>query len=132
MINKICTDLNTSKKLKELGIEDEAFFYWWFCDFDGEYHLDSEDKYIHPRHLKNKIKAYTFEQILEMLPRIIIVKRQKRMLGVSKESVYYKDRLGYPVEPYICDRIFLKNAWNGNLATTAAKLLIKLDKDKIK
>lgn len=132
MLNKICTDLKTSKKLKELGIEEETFFYWWFYDFDEKYHLTSDHSYVNPRHLKNKIKAYTLEQIMKILPQRIVVKDSNSFSGetvleliADQDSVYYDNALIHD-----SPSIYIEEDCN-NLATTAAKLLIKLKEDKI-
>lgn len=144
MLTKICTDFEASKTLKELGIEAETSFCWEVLGKAKPphlYHWEDDEIDIEPFMTGNLniekhsslIKAYSLEQIWQMLPRIIIVKKQKRMLGMGKEMIYYKNRLGYPVEPFIYDRSFSKktNTWSENSATLSARLLIKLKQDKI-
>jgi hypothetical protein len=103
MLEKICTDLKTSKKLKELGFEVKTDFYWIPCN-------------------KNDIPAYTLEHIISELPRIIEVNNNIYHITISQYSIYYINRLKLEVfDQYQED----------NLATAAAKLWIKLKEDKI-
>lgn len=133
MLEKICTNFETSRRLNELGIENEAFFYWWFFDFDKKYHLTSEDECIASSHLKNnKTKAYTLEQILEMLPEYIVRKDKRSKSGeivltlmLGKKSLWYAN---FMIED--SEEININEDCN-NLTTAAAKLLIKLKEDKI-
>ena len=129
ILNKICTNFKTSKRLKELGIEEETFFYWWFYDFDKKVHLTSEHQYINSGHIKNKIKAYTLEQILEMLPKRIRLKSDKfpsRFFKYSLKVDMKELKIYYNCSSEIKYCIDI----DYNIATTGANLLIKLKENK--
>lgn len=143
MLDKICTDLETSKKLKELGFNDSKseFVYWdgkpeyyhnlpKIITFENEYLcLENEDtKEI----FKNKylITCYTLEQIINELPQMEDYCLSLNIMTVSDEL---QKTIGYYDE-----KALLIGENNGikkpadNWATTAAKLWIKLKQDKIK
>ena len=75
------TNLETSKKLKELGFEAETVFYWNQAheNCDDTYYLayDEEDN-PHSFELTNEIKAYDLETILEALPDEIILSKEDK------------------------------------------------------
>ena len=130
MLNKICTDLETSKKLKELGIEMESNFYHYeYFDSDRvTIHYDGNyDK-------KYDVKAYTLEQILEMLPQYIgdnVLDDDKKdpcHFVMSKNILYYINA-GCKYRDTM--HLTTSKKTKDNLATTAARLLIKLKEDKI-
>ena len=119
MLEKICTDLETSKKLKELGFNDsESEFVYW----------KGKPKYYHnlPFYEVDKIQdlisCFTFEQIVNELPQMIEINNNIYHLMISKNSIYYfsHSRL----------EIFM-NYQESNLSISAAKLWIKLKEDKI-
>ena len=133
MLNKIVTDLETSKKLKELGIEMETKFYWeedlynesvsvgcWF-----EMPTDSAPHYKYTA-------CFTLEQIIELLPETYEYCGNIEYLEVNNKKIGYDayyERGG-------CDEEYLgfmmlerEDYYNINLATLAAKLLIKLKQD---
>ena len=119
MLEKICTDLETSKKLKELGFDDsESEFVYW-KDKPKYYHnlpVYEVDK------IQDLISCFTFEQIVNELPQMIEINNNIYHLMISKNSIYYfsHSRL----------EIFI-NYQESNLSTSAAKLWIKLKEDKI-
>ncbi len=131
MLDKICTDLETSKKLKELGFEDafegeDAFYYYERIDGtsgDAFYYFEriSDDRLI---------PAYTLEQIIDELPQIKDYCLSLNIMTVLDEL---QKTIGYYDE-----KALLIGENNGikkpadNWATTAAKLWIKLKQDKIK
>ncbi len=119
MLEKICTDLETSKKLKELGFDDsESEFVYW-KDKPKYYHnlpVYEVDK------IQDLISCFTFEQIVNELPQMIEINNNIYHLMISKNSIYYfsHSRL----------EIFI-NYQESNLSISAAKLWIKLKEDKI-
>lgn len=132
MTNKICTSLEVSKKLKELGFEAENYFYWWYCDFEKKYTLTSEYEYFHADHIKNKIGAYTLEQILEMLPPTIKTEEYGHLV-LSHQAIEYDTACtcdSHAECPMNCLIDEVKSR-KDNLATTAACLLIQLKENKI-
>ena len=127
MLEKICTDLKTSKKLKELGFEVKTSFLYTPTIMTA-----SNDKKLELQYWANTeliawkkdglIPAYTLEHIISELPRIIEVNNNIYHITISQYSIYYINRLKLEVfDQYQED----------NLATAAAKLWIKLKEDKI-
>ena len=103
----MCTDVESSKKLKELGFKAKTDFYWAIgFDSDGlhkgseflKYQNNKESYFVH-------IEAYTLEQIIRVLPKSIT---ERFTATAYKENVNYE-----------------------TLATTAAKLWIKLKESEI-
>jgi len=130
------TSYEISKKLEEIGLEAETMFYW----VKDQYDKSDSDFYItvclNPygnAHAKI-IKAYDLETILEMLPNDIDV-----WDGSIDGLEINKDGIGYVVEFGSCgeddyetsDSNYLQKEESENLATTAARLLIKLIEDKV-
>ena len=103
MLNKICTDLETSIKLKEIGIDFDAYFYWNTETVNLE--TSGIKSFIKEKYL---VKAYTLEQILGMIP----------------------DQFHDKIARETAIKIFDKSS-DDNQATTAGKLLIKLKEGKI-
>jgi len=69
-LETICTDFETSKRLKELGVESETRFCWvklshsdtWFLQFWMSGFMR------HDTYPDNFIAAYTLEQLMDMIP----------------------------------------------------------------
>jgi len=152
MLNKICTDLETSKRLEELGIEGETCFYAvtylvdnvpQFCEFycyllDGEFYNEFGTRAT--LQVNGYCRAYTLEQILEMLPMGFF----QRFEGIGDSWTVFKmitdvDNVKGFEYISIMTKIIGEHAklysykrnTNDNLATTAARLLIKLKEDRI-
>lgn len=136
MLNKICTDLETSKNLKELGIEMDTYHHWHKDQYDNPdlpaYLIASMNPYSNAH--ADITKAYTLEQILEMLPQYI---EDNVLAGDKKDPCHFlmRKNILYYINAgckFRDTRHFTtsKNT-NQNLATTAARLLIKLIEDKI-
>jgi len=118
MLEKICTDLETSKRLKELGFKAETNFYWIITAID-EWNKNQWNII----YFKDRVMAkYTLEQILSELPDIIEVNNSIYYLMISKNSIYYFSHSKLEV---------FANYQENNLSTAAAKLWIKLKEDKI-
>jgi len=142
MLNKICTDLTVSRKLRILNVdlEFETGFAWKTPDFNkfklvSYYGWFEQDSISSKHHFKSSSKelvipAYTLEQILDMLPMYI----EDYTLAIYQDCIEYKG------QPEVISKggstatkskyCFMKEN-DENLATTAAKLLIKLKEDKI-
>jgi len=136
MLNKICTDLTTSKRLKELGVEMETNFCWVkYClpSYDAPTQLEyMGPEYYSPSPESDYTKAYVLEQILEMLPKNIKISNYNSIslylkLHEIKDECYIKYMNHYLNE----DMYHIKIIEDENLATTAARLLIKLIDDGI-
>jgi hypothetical protein len=128
MLEKICTDLETSKRLKELGFEAETNFYWTITTIDEWNKNQWNIIYFKDRVMAKyepTVPAYTLEQILSELPDIIgrlEVNNSIYYLMISKNSIYYFSHSKLEV---------FANYQENNLSTAAAKLWIKLKEDKI-
>ena len=116
MLEEICTDLETSKKLKELGIAKDSPAIYFYSDFQCGFRFKANDEFVHKNLLHTTFKTYTLEQILEMLP---------KYLGYCHEEKYFEF-----CHPTIQNCMIFKTK-DESLATTAARLLIKLIEDKI-
>ena len=133
MLSKICTNKKTSLKLKELGIEGETDLYQIY-DYNTQtqerenFVGTSRDPFI------KRIKCYTLEQILEMLPAQIKINDIVCHLVFGKFLIEYQTYCDCDSSEY-CSVEYKyetkKDIKNENFATTAARLLIKLKKDKI-
>jgi len=125
MLEKICTDLETSKRLKELGFEAETDFYWTITTIDEWNKNQWNIIYFKDRVMAKyepTVPAYTLEQILSELPDIIEVNNSIYYLMISKNSIYYFSHSKLEV---------FANYQENNLSTSAAKLWIKLKEDEI-
>lgn len=124
MLDKICTDFETSKKLKELGVDLPTNFFWFSnaSTHVCEYHID---EYI-DEELGGLIPAYTLETLTNALPNTITLPKDNKTynLRLYIEKSYYGHVYGYvgfyDTEPN-----------TKNDATLAAQLLIKLLQDEI-
>jgi len=128
MLEKICTDLETSKRLKELGFEAETNFYWTITTIDEWNKNQWNIIYFKDRVMAKyepTVPAYTLEQILNELPQLIKVDNNMYHLVISKNSICY-----YSHSRYAVLEIFLSYE-EGNIATAAAKLWIKLKEDNV-
>jgi len=127
MLEKITTDLETSKKLKELGFNDsESEFVYW----EGKPHYYHNLPFFEIDKINDLITCYTLEQIINELPESYEDKfgydcyftYQK-----ANHTFYYQDEFNGP-NKYEFSNFSTRS---DNLATTAAKLWIKLREDKI-
>jgi len=124
MIKQICTDLETSKRLKELGFDDSKseFVYW-----------NNEPCYYHSLpfyeidRINDLITCYTLEQIIDELPVNINYGDYRFYLRFEKcQGVFWYEG-GYNQTR----KLEIATINNDNLATTAAKLWIKLKESEI-
>ena len=136
MLDKICTDLTTSKRLKELEIEIKTKFYWESDIYNQNYSVGCW--YEKPQDnvgYFEYIPCFTLEQILEVLPKEIEADfdeetqtyRSTYIFKLSTAETGYF--MGYV--NLISDNIYIDfRCIKDNLATTAARLLIKLIEEK--
>lgn len=127
MLKEICTDLETSKKLKELGFDCETWFVW--AEIENKWQLLFNTIDLPADHYH---KAYTLEQILKELPKDINSGRFHYNINFDyiEECVEYK---WMSDEPYTADKVLLYELRDieDNFATTVAKLWIKLRQGEI-
>ena len=119
MLKKICTDLKTSKRLKELGFDDsESEFVYW----NGKSEYYHNLPHFEIGRIEDLITCYTLEQILSELPQIVEIYNNIYHLMISKNSIYYFKHSRIEI---------FANYQENNLSTAAAKLWIKLKEDEI-
>jgi hypothetical protein len=126
MLEKICTDLETSKRLKELGFEAETDFYWTITTIDEWNKNQWNIIYFKDRGMAKyepTVPAYTLEQILNELPRNIMISQIVYDLSIDNYDIGYHNTL--------FKKTYIQFSKQNNLATAAAKLWIKLKEDKI-
>lgn len=137
MLENICTDLETSKKLKELGFDAKTNFYWVIYlnkeTNENETHLEFSD-FLNLDHIQGSVyscKTYTLEQVLNKLPLSFYIREKKFDLIIhKKEGVKYIYQAFFD-EPAKDEYIKIRYRKEDNLATSAAKLWIKLKKSEI-
>ena len=131
MLDKICTDLTTSKRLKELGIEMKTKFYWESDIYNQNYSVGCW--YEKPQDnvgYFEYIPCFTLEQILEILPKIIKQKECPLSLRFKLHEAKGESYIEYS-NPYFNKYEYRTDiSADENLATTAARLLIKLIEEK--
>ncbi len=127
------TDYETSKELKELGFETECEWCWEEGNEDGGFW--SIDYEIKPWNMKKDIiyyRAYDLETIFNAMPVIIEDASDTFLhLWMWQDGVGYyeslKDDYNYDMDHH--DYELSNDNTGDNLATTAAKLFIKLLKE---
>ncbi len=124
MLKSICTDLETSKKLRELGFDDSKSEFVYWRDKPEYYHnLPFYEIYK----IQDLISCYTLEQILKELPKSFNSGGLVYNLNFdyTEECIEYK---WISDEPYTEDKILIWELRDitDNFATTAAKLWIQL------
>ena len=129
MLKRICTDLETSKKLKELGFDDsESEFIYW----NGKPEYYHNLPHFEIGRIQDLITCYTLEQILKELPKSFNsgALRYNLNFDYTEECIEYK---WISDEPYTEDKILIWELRDiaDNFATTAAKLWIKLKEYEI-
>lgn len=85
-MNKICTSIEQSKKLIELGIDDDTadMIYYWFCNFE----LNDEWYELHlgiNRVNDKDILAWSLDALLSVLP------KGTRLLKSATDDTYHCD-----------------------------------------
>lgn len=128
MLEKITTDLETSKKLKELGFNDsESEFVYW----EGKPHYYHNLPFFEIGKIDDLVTCYTVEQIINELPKYFNFKGPCYYFSINySESVLeYKYESDDMYQPNRTLLFTLIN--NNNLATTAAKLWIELKEHEI-
>jgi hypothetical protein len=124
MLENICTDLETSKKLKELGFDDSKSEFVYWKDKPEYYHnLPFYEIY----RIQDLITCYTLEQILKELPKSFNSGAFRYYLNFDYNGEYIEYK-SISYEPYTEDKILICELKDiaDNFATTAAKLWIKL------
>lgn len=133
MLDKICTDLETSKELKELELKEKTIFYWknMFSERNG-YKEPQLQMLTEGDNIVNDlfIPAYTLEQIWEILPNRIRLRSDKypdRFFKYTLKIDMTNLKIYYQCSSEV--KYFINIDYN--LATTAGRLLIKLYEDGI-
>lgn len=89
--------LELAKKMKELGFEQESYFYWQGYLYSGKYVelVDGGPEVIEDDY--DYISAYTVAELGEMLPEGIVIKRQyfRLMCDVDNNKRHYINYIPY-------------------------------------
>lgn len=123
------TSPELSKKLEELGINQKSHFWWCFgvsnCSKTAYIATENEIMASDGLTCKPQFKAYTLDEILEMLPSTINYEHEKICLIVDKNHVLdlYVFGYDYKYNPYYIDRMVC-NFRNKNPAEAAGQLLV--------
>lgn len=139
MLEKIVTDINVSKELKELGVDLVAHVMW--VDY-GRLMRNSDKAKVKPNYnlqwspntqsndfADHVYAAYTLETLLDALPDEI-----EDQLGEYGLTMPLRDTFAYEEIVNGCTvgaSYEVERKPNESLATTAGRLLIKLIKDKV-
>ena len=84
MGNKICTSLEQSKKLIELGVDRKTSDMYYWCGASlriGGYRAQEEDL---------DIPAWSLSALLELMPNKIVVNDENYFLNFTKKTVEYR------------------------------------------
>jgi hypothetical protein len=102
-IEKQCTSLEISKKLKELGVRQESLFYWRYDPKTGDATYGPTDNLIYQRKKNGKaesmgptsldVSAFTVSELGDMLPVTIKMNGETHWYECNKTR--YKHRCGY-------------------------------------
>lgn len=142
------TNLEISKKLKEIGFEAETLFYWTKVvkfkktdpDIDCITIICENEKW---RLYKTDVPSYDLETLLDALPDSIIreyksnedgtIKEFKEKLLINKSEIWYKcydietsDDANEYWREYGYEQNISIYSWDDSLANIAGKMLIKL------
>jgi hypothetical protein len=126
------TNLETSKKLKELGFKAETNFYWELDYYNGGNSVGCWFK--RPANQMpdfEYIPAYDLETILDTLPKFLEgneggeFNNHPLVLDVGYGQIYYDVDFGKTI------KLLVDKEENESLADTVARLLIKLLEDNI-
>lgn len=120
-ISERVVDLETCKRLKDIGFPKTFWSYYWRHDLqDEKFDLFCGGFYMG----EYAFSAPIFEEVWEFLPKSLVERKDCDLFLDGYQNV-----LGY------YDRIFEENFYleydSGNLATKSAKLLLRLYKDGV-
>lgn len=122
----VCT-LEQSKKLKELGIKQESFWYWVRYWKSGRYEWDLFQKDESDK-VNTHISAFTCGELGEMLPRFINVCNREYCLVISKEI--RNDKLEWSVRYECQSNDGYRQQVGYTMAEALANMLIMLQKEE--
>ena len=125
-------ELETAKKLKELGLKNKSFSFWRLRNGGEEKGYKITHDTINANYLKNNkdilYMAYTLDEILEMLPAEIITCRNEYELILGKDVCDNEPAVSYTRfeadDDYSCMWKHLAGFGNKNPAEAAGQLLI--------
>jgi len=120
------SSLQLSKKLKELGVEQDSLF-WWIEGTNGDFSLEAESNFMGQP--KNPVSAFTVAELGEMLPSVVIKD------GTEYNIAFVKHRTGKPFYVTLIKAPVSKDSLNDIEADTEAdaraKMLIYLIKNNL-
>lgn len=130
MLEKICTDFETSKKLKELGVDllskSEEFLAYECGGKKNSVYL-----YHYTEMCNGIVKAYTLETLINVLPATISLPEDNQVYHFNLEKAgfcYELDNVDADDYNFVYDS---EQHNNENYATLGAQLLIRLLEDEI-
>ena len=84
-----CCSLESARRLKELGVKQDSFFYWYKDGF-GDYLLGNVNR---APMVKEDISAFTCSELGEMLPTSpsVPIKHVNQWMSVFKNHATYHD-----------------------------------------
>ena len=107
-INTKVTSYKISKRLADLGFDFSNAAIWFYYDFNSEWTLKFNNQYYNPRHIKDKVKAYDLETIIDALPDKIHDKKTssfEELLELSKDHICFpvtiRRCLGWLIHPQL-------------------------------
>ncbi len=148
--NQVCS-LELSKRLKELGVKQESYFYWhsfrnesspkeqWSNVYNQIIRRNEKTKYKNRDYLKDQIlySAFTVAELGEMLPAYTNDNGDKQLLELSKYIIPVGEKKGnstYSAEYWtLNDPIYRlgKGCYEDNESDARAKMLIYLLENKL-
>lgn len=87
------TNLEISKRLKELGVKQDGYFMWWLSggDKNGDYHTYLSVATKRKKHVCNDwASAFTCAELGEMLPQSVEVEGRLGFLTHWKDNISFR------------------------------------------
>lgn len=118
------TNLELSKKLKELGVKQRSTFYW-HKNIGNQFYI--KRMLIHTVNVKSDISAFTASELGEILPKRLIGDHPLWYLTIHCNDNYYN--VGYETFNGKIEKDF--EARDKNMTNAMAKMLIYLIEQKL-
>lgn len=128
MKKKICLSIDQMQKLKELGVETKDASMCWVRDPEGNYSLSLHDEYCYEMSFMNPVPAFTFEDMLELMPWRIFSEAHNRDFFLKMEKQQNKYSLFYR-NPYLDNLV--TSTFNDNAVDSAFELLCWLAENNL-
>jgi len=147
---QVCS-LEAGKKLKEIGVNQESFFYWHYPVYqreDFKWEITTMHKIFY-ENMERCISAFTAAELLQLLPVHVDIKEDEPFNGyrmvINRFYLYNQQEKMVPafIVNYECDscettgpdafikRKLIRNIYDENLANVLANMLIYLVENKL-